>query len=982
MAIRSRWVHVTTTLAAALGLAILAVVSNASHDEDEPPAIPKGATPGPARGASVAMPRGLIGLAITLGIRDQQRTPWGGDITVSEGEVLGVEIAQGTLDSTSDGPRFTVATKNNPAANKKKAAKKAGAPTLPAIVHVNLAAPETATVTVRSGQGTFSFKPGDLNRTGRTLFLNDRAAVERQEAAVRLTGAGYEDDFPATARAADGTVWLAFVEYRPEVPHLTKAAARQEFDTLVPTKNGDRIRLRSFDGSSWTPSLDVTAGSLDVWRPTVAVDGKGIIHVTWAQQIDGDWELFTRAYTPPARGATAGTWSAVRRLTTAKGSDFHVVAATDSGGRVWLAWQAFRGSNYEILGLTLPEGPDAPLPEAAPISASPADDWGPTIAADAQGGVFVAWDTYDRGNFDVVIRDVGRSTAPVTVASSPRFEARPNLAVDAGNRVWIAYEEGDEQWGKDYAHAGAVANVGLSKNAGFALYVNRTIRLKCLDGGKLMVPAAGSEPKFGPIAARNKSVPRIGFAGDGTLWLLTRHHPLPGGQGEIWVGSALSFNGERWSTPTRLSNSANLIDNRPALAAVGDDLLAVYSSDSRQNGNVRIEDDLHAARLKSSMAVVTTPRLVDDAPPAVASLATVHPEEAADIRKVREHRVTIGGQTLRPLRGEFHRHTEFTSHNDQDGLIEDAWRYALDAADHDWMGDGDHDNGFGYEYMWWLIQKGADLHFNPPRFVAAQTYERSVVFPNGHRNVMMPRRGIRPLPRGGLPGTPEEGTPDTKLLYAYLKHFGGICASHTSATDMGTDWRDNDPEVEPIVEIYQGHRHNYEMPKAPRSPTEATQIGGYRPEGFIWNALEKGYRFGFESSSDHVSTHLSYAIAYAEDTSRPALIDAFKKRHCYAATDNILLDVRSGDHFMGDTFTTQEKPALQVVVNGTAPVARLHVIRDNKYALTIEPKTRDVTFRFVDDDAKPGEAHYYYVRVEQADGNLAWASPLWITYEK
>jgi hypothetical protein len=40
-----------------------------------------------------------------------------------------------------------------------------------------------------------------------------------------------------------------------------------------------------------------------------------------------------------------------------------------------------------------------------------------------------------------------------------------------------------------------------------------------------------------------------------------------------------------------------------------------------------------------------------------------------------------------------------------------------------------------------------------------------------------------------------------------------------------------------------------------------------------------------------------------------------------------------------------------------------------------------VSFRFVDDTAKPGESHYYYVRVEQTDGNLAWGSPVWITYE-
>ena len=273
---------------------------------------------------------------------------------------------------------------------------------------------------------------------------------------------------------------------------------------------------------------------------------------------------------------------------------------------------------------------------------------------------------------------------------------------------------------------------------------------------------------------------------------------------------------------------------------------------------------------------------------------------------MRNHRVESAGTPLQLLRGEFHRHTEISSHRDADGLLEDSWRYALDAANLDWMGNGDHMSGFNFEYMWWFIQKMTDLHQNPPGFVAALTYERSAVYPNGHRNVMLPRRGIRPLPFGNLQGTPVGGTPDTKVLYAYLKHFGGICASHTSATNMGTDWRDNDPDVEPVVEIYQGHRHNYEHQGAPRSPTAATQIGGYQPAGFVWNALKKGYRLGFESSSDHISTHWSYAVVLAPERSREALIEAFRKRHCYAATDNIILDVRSGEHLMGDVFETEQ----------------------------------------------------------------------------
>ena len=32
------------------------------------------------------------------------------------------------------------------------------------------------------------------------------------------------------------------------------------------------------------------------------------------------------------------------------------------------------------------------------------------------------------------------------------------------------------------------------------------------------------------------------------------------------------------------------------------------------------------------------------------------------------------------------------------------------------------------------------------------------------------------------------------MLYRYLKQFNGVTASHTSGTNMGTDWRDNDPD--------------------------------------------------------------------------------------------------------------------------------------------------------------------------------------------
>ena len=63
------------------------------------------------------------------------------------------------------------------------------------------------------------------------------------------------------------------------------------------------------------------------------------------------------------------------------------------------------------------------------------------------------------------------------------------------------------------------------------------------------------------------------------------------------------------------------------------------------------------------------------------------------------------------------------------------------------------------------------------------------------------------------------------------------------------------------------------------------------PKGFVDLALEKGYKLAFQASSDHVSTHLSYCNIYATAVTREAVLDGFKKRHVYGATDNILADV-------------------------------------------------------------------------------------------
>jgi len=218
------------------------------------------------------------------------------------------------------------------------------------------------------------------------------------------------------------------------------------------------------------------------------------------------------------------------------------------------------------------------------------------------------------------------------------------------------------------------------------------------------------------------------------------------------------------------------------------------------------------------------------------------------------------------------------------------------------------------------------------------------------------------------------------MLYRYLRQFGGVVAAHSSATTMGTDWRNNDPLVETSVEIFQGERQNYERPGAPRAPTPANAIGGYRPAGFVNLALKKGYQLAFQASSDHGSTHMSYANVLAEDSTREGVLDAFKKRHMYASTDVILAEVTSGEQIMGDAFSTPSNPELTVSLYGTAPFAKVSIVKDDLYVFVTQPGQQSVDFTWRDMVPTRGRKSYYYVRGEQQDGQIVWASPMWITY--
>jgi hypothetical protein len=491
----------------------------------------------------------------------------------------------------------------------------------------------------------------------------------------------------------------------------------------------------------------------------------------------------------------------------------------------------------------------------------------------------------------------------------------------------------------------------------------------------------------------HNDLPSLVSDGAGRMWLFFRHRTLrvqntpsdAPAHRAAWEIYGVAYDGARWSAPVAMPFSAGREDMRTGFASgAPGTLYAAYPSDRRD-----FEEYLYQ-KVQVSATQIPLPARSGAAAqlmarqPGNVTAPIIHPKETEDLARIHAEAWPLDGKTYKIYRGDIHRHTEFSMDGNNDGSLMDAYRYAIDAASLDYLLVSEH-NGTGgpdNDYINFTLQQMADLFTVPGTFLPLYGYERSVVYPNGHRNILFPKRGNPTLP---VPANEQKGEVGAAKLYEYLKKYDGIAVSHTSASTMGTDWRDNDPQVEPLVEIYQGDRVSAEYegaPKAAYTGNPASAPGGFRPAGYVWNAWAKGYKLGVQSSSDHLSTHISYACTIASEFTRQGLIDAMKLRHSYGATDNLVLDYRAEaggkQYLQGEAFRSKAPPVLVVNIKGTKPIRQIDIIRDNRFVHTSNPMKQEVNFRFKDTQPIGAKECYYYVRVIQVDDQMAWSSPVWV----
>lgn len=221
------------------------------------------------------------------------------------------------------------------------------------------------------------------------------------------------------------------------------------------------------------------------------------------------------------------------------------------------------------------------------------------------------------------------------------------------------------------------------------------------------------------------------------------------------------------------------------------------------------------------------------------------------------------------------------------------------------------------------------------------------------------------------------------------------------------------PEVERVVEIYNAWGSSECTAKEgnPR-PIQASKKGGVQESavGSIQEALKANHRFGFvagglddrgayanfyESGQEQYSPGLTAIIA--KDHNRASLFEALYNRSCYATTGaRIIITFSLAGAPMGSEVTTADKPGCLVnrhlagTVAGTAKLKLVEIIRNGKVIKTFKPT--DYWLDYVFDDMEPlakvtinakdkkPPFVFYYIRVTQADGNMAWSSPIWLDH--
>lgn len=700
-------------------------------------------------------------------------------------------------------------------------------------------------------------------------------------------------------------------------------------------RDNEYIKLKKIINEQVVDSFVVSTHSGMEYKPRIVCDKTNRVWIVWSAKRNNNWDIY-------ARSIKNREFSKELQITTHPDVDINPEIAVSSNGEIIAVWESLRNNNFDIFAVKFNK---SHIFNPIAVSTSKEMDLRPVIAIDKKGNQFVTWDRQQFGGYTVLLKQLDKENAgEIEISSQKGFNQCPYLTFDKNNILTIAYQS-------DLTPSG---NIGITP----WIYIKKFKDLKTIESFTTASP--GDWVKN--YEDQGFEFPIIGYNSDNRMWLTGR--PSQGFFIQNIDGKNSSdlykINKSGWGG--RGKQARFLFDDNDTMYSVRRDIKYIYLNIlPGDNNNIQLPNHVQDIKFDSTFLIN------------------------------KKSKNNNSSQTLDKryhiLFGDIHQHSWLS-----DGMgtadacyTRSKYRYEYDFAaltDHEWFV-----KNLLMPSEWEWIKIISKCFNNDSDFITFSAYEwTSPRLPKGfgHKNVFFFDWDI---PIFSL----KSEAKNTKNLFNLLNGENAFAIPHHIGW-TGIDWENHDELTQPDFEIVSAHGAFEYMGNEP-----INHRGGM-PGYFVQDGLAKGLKFGFTGSSDGHGLRWHHGIArkldewqtgltgvLVKEKSRKAIFEALQKRHVYATSGvPIQIDFRINDNIMGKEIFISSPPEIQINVKGTNKIHYVILLRDNK---EIAYFGKDFDFgngvrkKIIDDSIETGN-HWYYLRIIQEDGEMAWSSPIWVEYKK
>lgn len=749
-------------------------------------------------------------------------------------------------------------------------------------------------------------------------------------------------DAPSLTQCRD-QVWLVWKEWAP---------ARGDWRIMARTGKRDR-----FDSEA----LELRRTEQAVDRPRMLIDGKGDRHLLWLEGGQERWHLMTAAMC--GDGLTKP-----RRLSGARNA-VHYSACCDRRGDPWVVWQGGGTAHGRLYVCRYKHGRWS---RPSSLAGTGRGCWRPSITMARRGGVWVAWDAEDNGTFSVFARHLspeGSSGRLHQISASRDMDFNVSLAEDAQGRLWIAWERG-AHWNEQRI---------------YRLAPHREIVLRCLDPrtGRISVCDSGEASSAGcvPIPrgrwGDNVTCPVV-IADDRGVHLYYRRIHVPGDRAKGinpwgWSIARVSRTGKSWRGPEEIGTDLGYSMSEPSVLARNGHVLLACQTCRHPGGKGPSSEPgvtVFQAHRKGRASAAASPHVWS-----VPARPLRHRPDVAE-----ENNNGDGKKRDTVIWGDLHRHSDSSlCVAPRDGSLWDHYRWAWFAAGFGFYCITDHVNHLN-DYQWEECLNLAGRFNAPGAFVPLIGFEAGPCGDRMHFNVYArtPEAG-RVARRIVL--APESSFERVSTAVRGEGLVGQVFViPHCHGVEADTPSRglpERDPKISPWVEVVQTRGWSSSFANAvasswPRSGFTGSSDHASAPWARAWRMVP-GWQY------QHAITGL-----WVREHTKEGVFDALSRGRSFATNGvKLVADIRINGRPMGSMLRTGKPLSITVSARGTTGLVSIEIIRDGKVVHAVDGEwKREMDVRHIESYATG--LHYYYARIRQDPEpgygyfGESWTTPVWV----